>query len=153
MKVQEIMVKDVVSLETEDNVLDAMKLLFKMGISGLPVLDDDRKLVGTFTEKGILSFILPSYIEKVGKFIYEENPKSTKKKFCELGAVKVGQLMRKEIATIKPETTLCEAARLMLTQKIRRLPVVDGQGSVVGIIARCDLLKGLVREAEMGLCV
>jgi CBS-domain-containing membrane protein len=152
MRVQEIMTKDVVSLKPEDNALDALKLLFKMGISGLPVLDSGRKLVGAFTEKNVLSHILPSYIQKVGKFIYEENPKSTRKKFCELAGIKVEQLMSREEVTTKVETTLCEVARVMLTQKVRRLPVVDVQGKVVGIIARCDILKAMAKEAEMGIC-
>jgi len=151
MKAQEIMTQDVVSLRQEDNVLDGLSLLFKMKISGLPVVDANAKLVGMFTEKDVLSRLLPSYIEKVGKFIYEENPKSTKKKFADLSQVTVGQIMRKEIVTTRPEMTLCEVARLMLTQKTRRIPVVDETGKMVGIIARCDILKALAREAEIEL--
>jgi len=151
MKAQEIMTQDVVSLRQEDNVLDGLSLLFKMKISGLPVVDANAKLVGMFTEKDVLSRLLPSYIEKVGKFIYEENPKSTKKKFADLSQVTVGQIMRKEIVTTRPEMTLCEVARLMLTQKTRRIPVVDETGKMVGIIARCDILKALAREAEIDL--
>lgn len=151
MKAQEIMTQDVVSLRQEDNVLDGLNLLFKMKISGLPVVDANARLEGMFTEKDVLSRLLPSYIEKVGKFIYEENPKSTKKKFAELSQVTVGQIMRKEIVTTRPETTLCEVARLMLTQKTRRIPVVDETGKMVGIIARCDILKALAREAEIDL--
>ncbi|KPK98239.1 MAG: hypothetical protein AMJ95_05215 [Omnitrophica WOR_2 bacterium SM23_72] len=151
MKAQEIMTQDVVSLRQEDNVLDGLSLLFKMKISGLPVVDANAKLVGMFTEKDVLSRLLPSYIEKVGKFIYEENPKSTKKKFADLSQVTVGQIMRKEIVTTRPEMTLCEVARLMLTQRTRRVPVVDETGKMVGIIARCDILKALAREAEIEL--
>lgn len=151
MKAQEIMTQDVVSLKTEDNVLEGLRLLFKMNISGLPVMDANARLAGMFTEKDVLSRLLPSYIEKVGRFIYEENPKSTKRKFAELSHVTVGQVMRKEIVTTKPETTLCEVARLMLTRRTRRLPVVDETGKMVGIIARCDILKALACEAELDL--
>ncbi|MFH0827505.1 MAG: CBS domain-containing protein [Candidatus Omnitrophota bacterium] len=151
MKAQEIMTKEVVSLRQEDNVLDGLSLLFKMKISGLPVVDANARLVGMFTEKDVLSRLLPSYIEKVGKFIYEENPKSTKKKFADLSQVTVSQIMRKEIVSTKPETTLCEVARLMLTQKTRRVPVIDETGKMLGIIARCDILKALAREAELEL--
>lgn len=151
MKAQEIMTQDVVSLRQEDNVLEGLRLLFKMNISGLPVMDANARLVGMFTEKDVLSRLLPSYIEKVGRFIYEENPKSTKRKFTELSHVTVGQIMRKEIVTTNPETTLCEVARLMLTQRARRVPVVDKTGKMVGIIARCDILKALACEAELDL--
>ena len=151
MKVKDIMSKEVVSVKPEDNALGVLNLLFKMQISGLPVIDAQGKLVGMFTEKDILSYVLPSYIEKVGRFIYEENPKSTKKKFTDLAKVKVSQLMRKDVITTSEETTLCEVARIMLTQKARRIPVLDKTGNVAGIVARCDILKALAKEADMPL--
>lgn len=149
MRVKEIMTKVVVSVKPEDVVLEILNLLFKMQISGLPVIDAQGKLVGMITEKGILSYILPSYIEKVGRFIYEENPKSTKKKFAELSTIKVAQLMRREVVTTTEDVTLCEIARVMLTQKARRIPVIEKSGKVVGIVARCDVLRALAKEAEM----
>lgn len=148
MKVNEIMTKEVISVKPEDNAKDALNLLFKKQISGLPVIDSNNKLVGMFTEKEALSYVLPSYIEKVGRFIYQEDSKSTKKKYTELGKLKVSQLMRREVVTTTEDTTLCEAARVMLTQKARRLPVLDKSGRVTGIVARGDILMALEKEAQ-----
>lgn len=148
MKIKEIMTKEVVSIKPDDNVVEALRFLFKVQISGLPVINAQGKLVGMFTEKEVLSYILPSYIEKVGRFIYEENPKSIKKKFMELDKVKVSQLMRRDVITTNEDTGLCEVARIMLTQKARRLPVVDKSGKVVGIVAREDVVKAYAKEAE-----
>lgn len=147
MKIKEIMSKDVTSISPDTSVREALKLLEKLKISGLPVIDDKDKLMGMFTEKDVLSYILPSYIEKVGRFIYEENPKATKKKFAELGSIKINQLMRREVVTATEDTGLCEVARLMLTQKARRIPVLDKTGKVVGIVARCDVLAAFEKEA------
>jgi len=146
VKVKEIMTKEVVSVKPDDNVRDALALLFKMQISGLPVIDANGKLAGMFTEKEILSYTLPSYIENVGRFIYEENPKSVRNKFKELCNIKVEKLMRKDVITTTEDVTLCEVARIMLTQKARRLPVLDKAGKVIGIIARNDILKALDKE-------
>lgn len=121
--------------------------MLKMEISGLPVIDAQGKLVGMFTEKDVLSYVLPSYIAKVGRFIYEENPKSVRKKFGELDKMKVSRLMRKEVVTTTEDTTLCEVARIMLTHQARRLPVLDKTGAVVGIAARGDILKATAEEA------
>ena len=151
MKIREIMKKDVISVKPDDAALDVLKLLFEMQISGLPVIDEQGKLVGTFTEKDILTYVLPSYIEKVGRFIYEENPKSTKRKFKELSQIRVAQLMRKQVITTTEDTTLCEVAKDMLTQKARRIPVLDKTGKVAGIVARCDVLRALANEAEISL--
>jgi len=148
MKVKEIMHREVTSVKPDDTAADALTMLFKMRISGLPVIDAERKLAGMFTEKSILRFIMPSYVEKVGRFVYEENPKSTKKKFNDLANVKVGQMMRKEVVTTSEETSLSEVARVMLTQHARRLPVVDASLKVVGIVVREDILKALAKEAE-----
>lgn len=148
MKVKEVMIKNVESVSGELSVKEAMGILFKREISGLPVMDENGKLLGMFTEKGILSYLLPSYVQQVGRFIYEENPKATKKKLLELSNVKVKELMRKEVITINEETTLCEVARIMLTQRIRRLPVLDSAGKVVGLVARSDILKAMAKEVE-----
>jgi len=148
MKVKEIMKKKVISVMPTDSVLDVLNLLLKMEISGLPVIDEEAKLVGMFTEKDIISHILPSYIQNVGRFIYEENPKATKIKLAGLNNIKVSQLMRKEVITTTEDTTLCEVARIMLTNKARRLPVVDKSGKVVGIVARGDVLKAFAKEIE-----
>ena len=147
MKVKEIMAKDVTSIKSSDNAKEALMLLFKMQISGLPVIDAQGKLVGMFTEKDILSQILPSYLEKVGRFVYEENPKSIKNRFQDLTNLPVSQLMRRGVITINEEASLCEVARLMLTQKVRRTPVLDKEKRVVGIVAREDIVKAYAKEA------
>lgn len=151
MKIKEVMVKDVESLSQDISVKEAMDILFKRRISGLPVIDKAGKLVGMFTEKNILSYLLPGYIEKVGRFVYEENPKATRKKLAELCQIKVSQLMRKEVVTTTEDVALCEAARIMLTQKVRRLPVVDKEGRVIGIIAREDILRAMNKEASCAI--
>jgi len=147
MKVKEIMTKEVVSIKPDDNTKDALDILFKMQISGLPVIDTQGRLVGMFTEKDILKQILPSYLEKVGRFVYEENPKSIKNKFQDLANLSVSQVMRKDVITIDEDASLCEVARLMLTQKIRRIPVLDKEKRVVGIVVREDIVKAYAREA------
>ncbi|MFA5090559.1 MAG: CBS domain-containing protein [Candidatus Omnitrophota bacterium] len=147
MKVKDIMIKRVVSISADTSAKIGMDLLQKMRISGLPVIDKNKKLLGMFTEKDILSYILPSYVGRVGRFIYEENPKSTRKKLSELENISVSQLMRKEVITATEELALCEIAKIMLLQKARRIPVLDEAGRVVGIISRGDVLKAFAKEA------
>lgn len=147
MKVKEIMTKEMVSIQPDTNTKEAVGILFKMHISGLPVINESGKLVGMFTEKDILRNILPSYIEQVGRFVYEENPKSIKKKFMELENIRVSKLMRPEVITVDEDTSLCEVAHIMLTQKVRRIPVLDKEKKVIGIVAREDIVKSYTKEA------
>ncbi|MEW6074900.1 MAG: CBS domain-containing protein [Candidatus Omnitrophota bacterium] len=148
MRVGEVMTREVKSVPFDATGTEALRLLQEMKISGLPVVDKENTLLGMFTEKDILSYILPSYIEKVGRFIYKDDPKSTKKKFAELGTVKINQLMRKEVITTTEDTALCEVARIMLTQRARRLPVIDAKGKLIGIIAREDVLRAFAQETQ-----
>jgi CBS-domain-containing membrane protein len=147
MKVKDIMTRQVKSIPADMSAEEALRQLMKLKISGLPVLDKEARLLGMFTEKDVLSYVLPSYIEKVGRFIYEENLKSVKKKFSELPSIKVERLRRREVVTTREEATLSEAARIMLTQKARRLPVLDKDNLVVGIVSRDDILRALAEEA------
>lgn len=143
MKVKDVMVREVKSLSPEVDVSEALDLLLKMQISGLPVIDENNKLVGMFTEKEVLSKILPSYIERVGAFTYKEDPKTIKQKITQLGTLKVKDLMRREVVTVDEDCALYEAAHLMLTKKARRIPVLNKAKEVVGIIARVDIVKAL----------
>lgn len=144
MKIKDIMITDVTTLSPDMPAMEAAKKLSELEISGLPVVDSQGRLVGMFTEKGILKAILPSYVEKVGKFIYEENPKGIKKKLEGLNNLKVKDLMRTEVVTVTEETGCCEAARVMLTQKARRILVIDKDNKLIGIVARCDVLKAFM---------
>lgn len=148
MKVRDIMTKEVKSLSPDSNAKEALDLLSKIQISGLPVIDGEGRLVGMFTEKGILRYILPSYVETVGKFIYEENPKAIRKKFSELNNMEVSQLMRREVLTTNEEANLSQVAKDMLTQKARRVLVVDKAGKLMGIVSRGDILKAFAKESQ-----
>ena len=67
MKVTDIMTKELTSVLPDASATEAVELLLKMQISGLPVIDENHKLVGMFTEKEVLTGILPSYVDKVGR--------------------------------------------------------------------------------------
>ncbi|MBM3249631.1 MAG: CBS domain-containing protein [Candidatus Omnitrophica bacterium] len=148
MKVKEIMKKPVTSLKPDENALEALKYLFQRRISGLPVIDEKGRLLGMFTEKEIISYILPSYLEQVGRFVYEVDPKAVMQKAQHLSGLKVKDIMRQHVATVEEDTSLCEAAHLMLTQKARRILVLDKNKSVLGIIAREDVLKALLGDCK-----
>ena len=141
MNVKEIMTTKVNTLSPEMNAREALDLLIKLQISGLPVVDEHKKLIGMFTEKGVLRTLLPGYIDKVGSFTYQENPKMIKQKVDALQAMKVKDIMRLEVVTVDEETALSEVARIMLTQKIRRIPILNKDKQIIGIVAREDVVK------------
>ncbi len=137
------MTKEVNHISPDMDATAAIALLQKMQISGLPVVDENNKLIGMFTEHEILSNILPSYIQNVGAFVYENSPKVIKDKVNAFSGLKVRDIMRKDLISVNEDTSIYEVARLMLTKKARRIPVVNKDNQIVGIIARVDLVKAL----------
>ena len=145
MKVKDIMVTKVKGMPPDISVKQALEQLSKNKISGLPVVNKDNKLVGMLTEKDIINYILPGYLKKVGTFVYADNPKAIRNKVRELLQERtVSDIMRKQVITKGPDTSLSEVARTMLTERVRRIPVVDSEGNVVGIIAREDVVKAFI---------
>lgn len=149
MKVKEIMTKKVVSFKPEDSIKDCIDTLFKMQISGLPVIDENGKLIGMLTEKEIIAKILPGYVENIGKFVYQENPKVVKQKIANLYTLKAKEVMRKEVVTTDEDATLCEVARVIIAQKARRIIVLNKSKEIAGIVARQDVLKALFEEYKV----
>ena len=146
MLVKDLMTKKVKSILPNIPVNQAVDLLWKNKISGLPVTDEDSKLIGMLTEKDVIKYILPGYLKNVGSFIYGDNPKAIKNKVRELlEERKVCDIMRTQVIALGPEASLSEVARVMLIEKIRRIPIVDSEGRVIGIIAREDVVKAFIK--------
>ena len=123
LKAKVIMTETVVSVSPEATVEDAVGLLLRHHISGLPVIDDQRRLVGIISEFDLLRLL--SDIETTGQY--------------------VRQYMTTEVQTVAPNDSLIDVADLFLSNPIRRLPVVEN-GQVVGIISRRDLIR-FIRDA------
>jgi CBS domain-containing protein len=103
-----------------DEVID---IITNKRISGGPVLDKDRKLVGIISEKDCLRIIIDQ--------VYHNLPSSSRK---------VADYMTAQVQTVSPQTDVVEAANIFLGSAIRRLPVVEN-GVLLGQVSRHDILK------------
>ena len=143
MQVKEIMNKQVKSISLGMNAKEALDLLERLQISGLPVIDENKHLVGMFTEKEILTNILPSYLNNIGVVAYDVAKKTIKERINALLLLTVKDIMRTEVIFVRQDTSIFEIARIMIKDKTRRIPVVNNNNEVVGIIARVDIMKFL----------
>lgn len=117
------MQRNVVTLAPNQGVLDAVQTLLQKRISGAPVVENGR-VAGMFSERDCLSVVAAA--------AYEEEPSGT-----------VSQYMRREFRCVSPETDLFQVAELFHDYPIRRLPVVDCNGKLVGLVSRGDTLREL----------
>ncbi|XP_027112533.1 CBS domain-containing protein CBSX2, chloroplastic-like isoform X1 [Coffea eugenioides] len=132
-------------------VEDALETLAKKRITGFPVVDDDWKLVGVVSDYDLLALDSISGRSQADTNLFPAVD-STWKTFSEIqkllgktnGKV-VGDLMTPSPLVVQESTNLEEAARLLLETKYRRLPVVDADGKLVGIITRGDIVRAALR--------
>ncbi|CAB3288271.1 Putative signal transduction protein with CBS domains [Methanocaldococcus lauensis] len=154
MLIKEVMKKPIVVYD-DDDLSNVIKLFREKKISGAPVLNKNGELVGIISESDIvktivthnedLNLILPSPLDLI------ELPLKTALKIEEFKEdlkkalkTKVKDVMTKNVIVVKPEMTINDAAKLMVEHKIKRLPVVDDEGNLVGIITRGDLIEALI---------
>ena len=139
--VQDVMTRTVVVVSGSAPFKEIVRLMREYRVSALPVVDDDGTLVGIVTEGDLLLKEDPDLREPPGLFeAYERRVEREKAR----GLV-AAELMTTPVVTIRADASVAEAARLMHDRRIKRLPVVERLGKVIGIVSRRDLLKLFTR--------
>jgi CBS domain-containing protein len=146
MKVGEIMSRPAITVSAETGIKAAAILLAKHGVSALPVVDANGGLVGIVSEADLLT------IET------RPDPRTQATPLAPTAGSSpqtVAEVMTRDVLTVSTGSEVSQAARIMLAEGIKRLPVVQGR-RVVGILSRRDLVKVMARgdgeiEAEIQL--
>lgn len=145
MKISELMQREVVTVAASATLKEAATLLTQHRISGLPVVGPDGGLVGVVSEADILrkedglALELSGFLGRLLEDAYGD-----KQRF---EARTVEQAMTAPPITVSSSADVVEAARLMTTQHVNRLPVVD-RHRLVGIVSRADLVRAFQRDDE-----
>ncbi len=145
--VTDVMTRDPIVLRTETPLKEAIQILAEKRISGIPVVDDVGKLVGIISETDLMwqetGVTPPAYIMFLDSVIYLQNPATYERELHKALGQTVGEVMSKNPITISPEKTVKEAAQLMHDRSIHRLPVIDSESQVVGILTRGDIVRAM----------
>jgi CBS domain-containing protein len=145
LKVSEIMTTQVRTARPDSPLRDAARLMSEAKISGLPVVDADGRLVGILTEGDILRVFrqvsIPFYIDILGGEFAIPGPHVLERQLEEVTAYRVDQLMTGHVFTASPDEEVADAARRMHARDVKLLPVVDGDGRLVGVISRADVVR------------
>jgi len=148
MKIKDVMTEDVLTVTTAASLKDTAQLLADLGISGMPVVNDEHELVGVISEADILYKERGPERRHGGSFAWLFFPELLDTN--RLGARTAGEAMSTPAVTIGPNRPVNEAAGLMLDEAVNRLPVVDDDGKLIGIVTRADLVRAFTRtDAEI----
>ena len=134
-QLSEIMHRNLVTADKEASLRRARRILDQHRIRHLLVVDGKR-LVGIVTDRDIRT-AAPS----------SKSPLTTAEREEFMDELKVVEVMSRRLITASPDTTIREAARVMVSEKIGCLPVVN-ENQLVGIVTETDLLEILVREEQ-----
>ncbi|WP_151478282.1 CBS domain-containing protein [Streptomyces albicerus] len=141
--VSDVMTHTVAAIGRGANFKEIVRMMQEWRVSALPVLEGEGRVVGVVSEADLLP--------------KEEFRDSDPDRYTQLrrlsdlakaGAVTAGELMTAPALTVRPDTTLAQAARAMAQARVKRLPVVDDHGMLEGIVSRADLLKVFLRADE-----
>ncbi len=151
MKVKDLMIPLQDYLRPENTLKEAVNLLRiakkgeeKVGLKGLPVLDKEGKLVGMLSMTDILKAVHPSYMSlmNLSNFTWDGMVESLAKSVADK---KVETVMTKDVITVKEDDPLMECVDLIIKNTIKRLPVIDKAGKVVGMIYERDVFFVIVK--------
>jgi CBS domain-containing protein len=149
--VGDIMERDLVTVSPDSDVESVVRLLREHELPGVPVVDDEGRCVGIVTEADLIlrteeaELHLPHHIDLMGGVIFLEPMKHFEERLNKAFASNVSDMMTPNPITISPDAPVEEAARLISERGHNRLPVVDEDGRLVGVVTRLDVLEALTR--------
>ncbi|NEE05421.1 CBS domain-containing protein [Streptomyces sp. SID7499] len=146
-KVGALMTSDVVRAEYGTPFKEVARLLAEHRISGLPVVDDDEKVLGVISETDLMTrqADAPGPPEPHHRFQWLGWTPGSRARRTKARARTAGRLMSSPAITVHSDATVVEAARVMARRRVERLPVVDDEERLVGIVTRRDLLQVFLR--------
>lgn len=138
--VSDVMTRTVAAVVGAATFREIVRTMKQWNVSALPVLTGDSRVIGVVSEADLLlkeefRGMEPSRMEQARRL----------DDIAKLGGVTAGELMSSPAAVVHADATLPEAARLMARRKVKRLPVIDDEDRLEGVVSRGDLLKVFLR--------
>jgi CBS-domain-containing membrane protein len=150
LQARDIMTTEVMTVSPQTTVLDLARLLAEHKINGVPVVDDNGRLVGIVTQSNLIDrvkkFELPHVVTILDAHFYLELPGTFKKNLEKLVGNLVSDIMAAPPVTITADVQVDEIASIMARRQVHTLPVLDGD-KLIGIIGKIDIIRALGQES------
>lgn len=149
MKAKDIMTSDVVVVKQDATIKEIAEIFLKNRIGGVPVVDEENKIVGIISETDIIqkekNVNVPSFINILQGYIFFDSFKEVEDDIRKIAAYKASDIMSKDVMTVKEDDSVEYVANEMIKKSINRVPVVDDNKYIKGIICRYDLIKAMYK--------
>jgi len=151
-KAKDIMSAPAISITENHTLQEVLELMAENNFSGLPIVDSDNKVIGIISNTDIIRYSQQSSVIPLSNLSGWISPyanitdlASVRKGFEMLNKTKAGQIMTKKVYTVSQDTDATEIAQLMNQRKVNRIPVVDSEGKLVGIVTRGDMVQCMAK--------
>jgi CBS domain-containing protein len=145
--VRDIMTTDVLTFGPEDGVREAMEAMVERDVDGAPVVDESGKVVGVLTNGDLIvresKLHFPTLVSILGASFEIKHKDFDEDLDKALGSF-VREVMTHPARTCSVDATIEEAATVMHEHDVARLPVVDSDGRLVGLVSRGDIIRGML---------
>jgi CBS-domain-containing membrane protein len=144
-RVVDVMTRTVVAVSTDTPFKEVVDALARNRVSAVPVIDAQRRVLGIVSESDLLAKVVTGGDPRVRV----EGGRATRAQARRKShAETAGELMTSPAVTTRPDVSIVTAARTAAREHVRRMPVVDGSGALVGMVTRSDLLRVFRRDDE-----
>jgi CBS domain-containing protein len=146
----EIMDSEVPAVSPDADARSAIELLAKTDKGAIPVVDEERRVVGIVSESDLIlsdeqsDLHLPHYLNIMGGVVFVGSMKGFEKRLDKAFATKVSELMSADPVVVRADDDAEAVARVIADKHHNHLPVVDGEGRLAGLVSRADALAALV---------
>lgn len=149
LKVKDVMTPTVVVIREDTPFKEIVRLMHEHRVSGLPVLDAEGRLIGIVTEADLLVVEEEPAEPKRSRFIeWFINPGRLAEIEARAEDLRAADIMTRAVVTVDPDMTVRQGAKALLDAGVKRLPVIDEDRRVLGIVSRADLLVPYLRPDQ-----
>lgn len=145
MRAHEFMRRDLTSVELDTTVAHVIYLLHQSGLSSLPVVDEDGRVVGIVSERDLIRAVLPGYVDMLQSAAFLPSLDQLSRKLREIGGKPIAEFMVHDVVAARPDDNDLYLADLMIRRGLKQIPVLDEEKRLVGVVRRIDLLHRLRR--------
>lgn len=144
-KVKDIMIRDITAVSENTTLKEVAKILARIRVSGIPVVNDKHEVIGFISEADIIHSVAPSKSRGVEFFLH--NFAELTRKMSQVGEKKVKDYMSKKVELVSEDEDIYALADLMLRRNYKILPVVR-EKRLVGVVSRAEVCRALMEERE-----
>jgi CBS-domain-containing membrane protein len=145
LQAKDIMTKDVITVKPESTVKELARLLMDNKISGVPVVNEEKKIIGIVTENDLISknkrLHIPTIMRLFDAFILLGSGRM-EDEIKKMAATVVDEICTKKVVTIQEDLSLEDIATIMAEQHVHLLPVLR-EDVVVGIVGKADMVRAM----------